>query len=110
MKIKKGCVYLVKINPSNSGLKKTRPCVVVQDNRYNNVIGSSVVIPLSSSSELYKRPQNIVEVSSEFLDSRSSILTHLITSVSDDRFVKEIGRVSDVEYKRIVNSVLDLIE
>lgn len=110
MKITKGYVYLVKLNPSNSGIKKTRPCLVVQDNKYNNVIGSTVVVPLFSSEDYYKRPKSIVEVDEKFLKGKSVVLAHLITSVSNDRFVKEIGKISRLQYVKVVQSVIDLIK
>lgn len=109
MKIKQGYIYLVKVNPSNSGIKKTRPCLIIQNNNYNNKIDSTVIIPLSSSSEYKIRPEGLVVLKKEFLKEDSLLLVHLVTTVSNNRIIKELGKVTKNEYLKILDTLNSII-
>ncbi len=109
MKIKQGYVYLVKTNPSNSGIKKTRPCLVIQNNNYNNKVDSTIIIPLSSKSEYKIRPEGLVVLKKEFLKEDSLVLVHLVTTVSNDRVIREVGKLTKNEYIKILDTLTSMI-
>lgn len=109
MKIKQGYIYLIKINPLNSGIKRTRPCLVIQNNSYNNKSDTTIIIPLSSKSEYKIRPKGLIVLKNDFLMEESIVLTHLVTSVLNNRIIKELGKINRLDNVMILDTLNSLI-
>lgn len=94
MKINKGEVWLIDLNPvighEQSG---TRPALVVSDNLFNHSLAEMVIIvPITSK---YKGIPTHVELESDFLNIKSYIKTEDIRSVSINRLIKKLGAVDE---------------
>ena len=106
---KQGYLYIAKFNPASGGIRKTRPCLVIQSDFLNNEINSVMVVPISSSNK-NDRPGYQIKIQSIYLENESYLLTNLITTLDKSRFSKELGSVSKDVYKQVIKTIFLLIE
>lgn len=104
MKIEQGHIYLAKLYPSNSKLKKIRPCIVIQSDKLNKILETTVIIPISSQ---IAKNQSIYEIPViyTFLEKPSVALTYQIQAIDKKRFLKELGKIEDDLLDKIIRSV-----
>ena len=107
--LKQGYLYIAKFNPASGGVRKTRPCLVIQSDFLNNEINSVMVVPISSSNK-NERPSYQIKIKSNYLENESYLLTNLITTLDKSRFSKELGPVGKRIYKQVIENITLLIE
>lgn len=100
-------VYLIKVHHSASGLKKIRPAILVQNNNLNKYAQTCTVIPLSTKVSPDKSVYEM-EMNYTFLDKQSYAITYLISTVKKSAIIKQVGVVSDADYKRLI-TLLNLL-
>jgi len=106
MEILRGGIYLVKLNPGNNNLKKTRPCIVIQSDLYNRVLDTTIVVPFSSKPfSNQRRPLNVPVVNNPVLDKKSYVLVHMLISVDKIRLKKYLGTIDERELKSILKQL-----
>lgn len=93
-----GEVWDIGLDPTvGDEIQKTRPCVVVSGFGVNN-LGLRVVVPLTGwKASTMSRRAWFVEIAPDAtngLTKDSAAACHHIRSVSTDRFVRRVGRVS----------------
>lgn len=102
MNIEQGEIWLVNFNPSiGSEIQKTRPCVVVNDNRLGR-FGIKIVVPITEWKEQLESYPWIIKVENNELNGlskTSAFECFQIKSFSIKRFVKKLG---DVEKETIL--------
>jgi mRNA interferase MazF len=103
--ISRGDVWLVNLSADASAaeIKKTRPCVVVNDDAIG-VLPLKIVVPLSRWQERYSvAPWHIpVEASSQNgLKKKSSADTFQVRSISETRFIEKIGTITHDDLERM---------
>ncbi|PIR43327.1 hypothetical protein COV24_03315 [candidate division WWE3 bacterium CG10_big_fil_rev_8_21_14_0_10_32_10] len=108
MNIKQGYIYLVKYNPSQNGIKKIRPSLIIQNNYLNEVLDTIITIPLSSLKK--KRPDYQIKIQAPFLKKESYILTELITSITKNRIKKELGKIPQSDFEKVIQTLEYIVQ
>jgi len=98
MNINQGEIWLVNFNPSiGSEIQKTRPCVVVNDNRLGR-FGLKIVVPITEYKENFKDYPWIIKIKNDpinGLNKTSAFECFQIKSFSVQRFVKKLGYIEE---------------
>ena len=111
MKIQKFHVYIADLNPRRgTEPRKVRPVVVVQTDLLNGIHPSTVVCPLTT--RVVKR-MSILRVSlsrnESGLKQGSDILVDQIRAIDNRRFIKQMGRLTKRNSKRLLDNLQVLI-
>lgn len=103
---KRGEIWWVALDPTKgSEIKKTRPCLILSRDEYNERAATVTIIPLSSGKSRY--PAWEVEVDKSFgLDTISHILLSQIRVAAKERLKKCIGRVTSSHLVEIEEKLL----
>ena len=108
-----GEIWLIDFGePLGSLPSKLRPAVIMQ----NDLLGikdlnTAVVIPFTSNLDRAEFEPNILFVKSETGLSKDSVaVIHLIGAVNKFCFEKKVSKLSEENYQKLVNAVLQLIE
>ncbi|MBL0708360.1 MAG: type II toxin-antitoxin system PemK/MazF family toxin [Sulfurimonas sp.] len=108
MNIKQGEIWLVNFNPNvGNETQKTRPCVVVNDNSLGR-FGLKIVVPITTWKEQFLNYPWIIKVENNptnRLSKVSAFECFQIKSFSTERFVKQIGKISEKEILEIHQTV-----
>ena len=103
MKVKRGDVWLVNLDPTiGHEIRKTRPAVVVQNDIGNEYSSTTIIAPITSQNTEKIYP---MEVLLESKESMSKVLLNQIRAVDKQRLLKHIGSV-DSETMHRVNEAL----
>ncbi len=109
MKLRRGDIWLVELEPSRRGeLGKTRPCVVVSDSGYNRIAPAPLVMPITSYAATVRSP-GILSTSKTGLDTDSSLLPLHIRAVSRSRFVRRLGPAPAVVIEQAVEILVLIV-
>jgi len=113
MGIKRQFIYWVNLSPTiGKEIEKTRPCLVLSSNIYNNNSGLVTVVPLTST-KLHKITSTQVSVykTDGCVDNDSKIKADQIRTLDLSRFNNEIGKLPNDKYeqvKKIIKKHLNL--
>lgn len=112
--MRKGEIWLARLNPTvGDEIGKTRPVVVVSDDEVG-ILRLKVIVPITSWNDLFSPLDWMVQVeptTENGLAKLSAADTFQVRSVSQQRFVRLIGVVSDTimaEISEALEIVLDL--
>ncbi len=98
MNINQGEIWLVNFDPSvGNEIQKTRPCVVINDNRLGK-FGIKIVVPITEWREHLNSYPWIIKIEQNSLNGlskTSAFECFQIKSFSISRFVKKIGIIED---------------
>ena len=96
--MKQGEIWLINLNPTiGAEIKKTRPAVIVNDNSLGK-LPLKIIVPVTDWKERYEVAPWMIKIkqnSKNGLKKDSSADCFQVRSVSDQRFVKKIGTISD---------------
>ena len=107
MKIERGEIWWVNLDPAVGGeIKKRRPCVVLSANEVNRIRATPVVIPLSSSPEA--APPIIVSVPSA--GGNSVAVLDQIRAVDKRRFVNRAGILADADLRTLEAAAKQILQ
>lgn len=111
----RGEIYLVAFDPAlGSEAKKTRPALVLQNDRANRASPVTIVAPITSKLGPRTYPTDVVIRAPEGgLSIDSAALLNLIRAVDKQRLVKRLGSVSPETMKRVSRAIqvsLGLVE
>jgi mRNA interferase MazF len=108
MKLRRGEIWLVDLEPSRSGeLGKTRPCLVVSDDGFNPLAPAPLVMPITTYAPSIRSP-SLLATSQTGLSSDSSVLPLHIRALARNRFVRRLGRAPAAVIEQAVG-ILHLI-
>lgn len=113
MGIKRQFIYWVNLDPTiGKEIKKTRPCLILSSNIYNNHSGLVTVVPLTTA-KLNKITSTEVSVykTDGCVDDDSKIKADQIRTCDLSRFDNEIGKLPNDKYeqvKKIIKKHLNL--
>ena len=98
--------------PVGSLPSKIRPAVIMQNDMLGiKDLNTAVVIPFTSNLDRADFEPNILFEKEETGLSKDSVaVIHLIGAVNKFCFVKKISKLSEENYQKLVNAVLQLIE
>jgi mRNA interferase MazF len=97
--MKQNEVWLINLDPTvGAEIKKTRPAIIVNDNALGK-LPLKIIVPVTDWKDRYEIAPWMVKIEADNRNGftkDSSADCFQIRSVSQDRFVKQIGEVSDV--------------
>lgn len=109
-----GEVWLINLDPAvGAEIKKTRPGVIVNDNSLGK-LPLKIVVPLTEWKDRYSIAPWMVKIDASKengLDKTSSADCFQIRSISEQRFVKQIGTLTGLSMDQIgaaLSKVLDI--
>lgn len=107
MEIKRGDVFWVCFDPSVGGeIKKKRPAVVVSADKANPYLNRVVVVPISSNiSKIYPSETKIM-----LLEKENKAMADQIRTISKNRLVSKIGKLSPEEMREIGQKIKLFLE
>ena len=107
--IKRGEVWLVDLNPTKGQeLQKTRPAIIISSDLFDT-ISLKIAIPITSWQEKFIDRPFMVRINANSdngldRDSAGNILQ--VRSLSTDRFVKKLGKVSEETLEEILSGLI----
>ena len=114
MTLSRGEVWLVNLEPTlGDEIRKTRPAVIVSRDAVG-VLALRVVVPLTSWQQRFQDSDWLIRLdpdSANGLEKPSASDTFQVRSISSQRFVRCLGRLSEGDMERIaggLKAVLDL--
>jgi mRNA interferase MazF len=97
MELKQYQIVLANLDPTiGSEIKKTRPCVIISPNEMNKYLQTIIIAPLTSSSKPYP-----TRIEIRHPDTNGWIVLDQIRTVDKQRIIKEFGRLTDKEIKKL---------
>ena len=101
-------IYLVNLNPTKGAeIKKARPCIIVSNDNIG-ILPLKIVVPLINYKDIHKNKSWLVTIEPSSLNGLSKISTAdtlNMRSVSDSRFIKKIGVISEDDYAKLVEAM-----
>jgi len=95
--MKQGEIWLINLDPTvGAEIQKTRPAIIVNDNALGK-LPLKVIVPLTDWNDRYEIAPWMVQIipdSINHLTKTSAADCFQIRSLSEERFVKNIGRIS----------------
>ena len=109
MKMKQAEIWFANLNPSKGSEQAgMRPVVIVSGNLANEYLNTVICCPLTTKVKHYKGNIVLQPNTSNNLNKASEILTFHIRSISKERLVRKIGKISAEELKQIKNGFDDI--
>lgn len=105
-KVRRGEIWYVRLDPAEGDeTKKTRPCLVLQNDIGNKFSNTTVVAPFLAPGN-YPFLVNITPTKNNGLDKLRGLNLSKIRSVSISRLVNKIGKVEDQYWSLIQRALL----
>jgi len=106
--MQRGEVWLINLDPTiGAEIKKTRPAVIVNDDAVGT-LPLRVIVPVTEWKERYSIAPWMVKLEPDAdngLAKPSSVDTFQVRSVSNNRFVRRLGRVAQFEMDRVTTAL-----
>lgn len=113
MEPQKGEIWLINFNPTTgSEIGKTRPAIVVSSNSIGK-LPLRIVVPITSWQSKFDSCPWLIKLtknSSNNLSNDSSSDSFQVKSISNKRFIKKIGSISNQKMKEVINGIKICIE
>ena len=97
-------IWLVNLEPTvGAEIRKTRPAIIVNDNTLGK-LPLKIIVPLTDWKEYYAAAPWMVQIIANQLNGltkESAADCFQLRSLSENRFVKHLGRVSEREMQQI---------
>lgn len=104
----RGEVWLINLDPTiGSEIKKTRPTVIVNDDAIG-ILPLKVIVPITDWKDRYSVAPWMVRLEADAqsgLSTTSAADAFQVRSVAQERFVRQIGRLSEVAMYEIVKAL-----
>lgn len=109
-KIKQAEIWLTNLNP-NKGREQNgvRPVVVISGDLMNEHLEVVITCPLTSKIKNYKGNVVLEPNTKNGLSHPSEILTFHLRSMSKERLIKKVGKISTTELKEIKECLNDIL-
>ncbi len=106
MDLNRGDIVGINLNPKKGDeVGKVRPCIIISDNEANQILDTIIVVPLSTHLIDDMLPFRLRLIKRDNLDKDSDILLNHIRTISSKRVTSFIGKITDDEYKQIVQNL-----
>ncbi|MBI4631043.1 MAG: type II toxin-antitoxin system PemK/MazF family toxin [Chloroflexi bacterium] len=106
--MQRGEIWLINLDPTvGAEIKKTRPAVIVNDDAIGR-LPLRVIVPITDWKDRYALAPWMVKIEPDKengLEKTSAIDTFQVRSVAQERFVKQIGKVSDDTLDKITRAL-----
>lgn len=106
MAVKRGDVWIAELGDGvGSEQQGNRPVIILQNNTGNMYSETTIVACITSKLKKTNMPTH-VELSEKFLLTNSEILLEQIRTISKDRLISRVGKVSNGIQDQIDNAIL----
>lgn len=106
MKISRGDIWLTNFDPTvGSEIAYTRPALIISHSGYNAIADTVTVIPISTG-----RYIKSFHVQLKKLRKDSHAVVPQIRSASKKRFIKKIGKATDVELNEVKEKLIRYLD
>ena len=103
---RRGEVYLVGLDPTRgSGIRKTRPCIVVSPDELNNHLHTIIVAPLATGGQAYP-----FRVPCRFANRGGQVVVDQLRTVDRERLVRRRGRLSAPTFSGVLATLQEMFE
>jgi len=106
--MKQGEIWLICLDSTiGAELKKTRPAIVVNDNSLGK-LPLKIIVPFTDWKDHYKMAPWMVKISPDInnnLSKESAADCFQIRSLSEERFIKKIGKINSSELEEIKDAL-----
>ncbi len=106
--MKQGEIWLISLDPTiGAEIKKTRPAIIVNDNSLGK-LPLKIIVPLTDWKGKYKIAPWMVYIKPNTLNNlskESAADCFQIRSLSDERFIKKLGRISTSNLEEIKDAL-----
>jgi mRNA interferase MazF len=97
-------VYLVDLDPATgSGMKKTRPCLVISPDEMNHNIRTVIVAPMTTKGRDYP-----TRVPCRFQKKQGQVVLDQIRTVDRERLVRRLGRLGPRYADRVLSVLAEM--
>ena len=97
-RVSRGVIFLVSLNPTRgSGIRKTRPCVVVSPDELNAHLRMFIVAPLTTGGHPYP-----FRVRCRFENKDGHVVADQLRAVDRDHLVKQLGRLPETTLNELL--------
>jgi mRNA interferase MazF len=112
--MKQGEIWLINLDPTiGAEIKKTRPAIIVNDNALGR-LPLKIIVPITDWKDKYEIAPWMIKIEPNQLNGLSKLSSadcFQIRSVSQERFVEELGKISSsilVDIKNGLSRVLSI--
>lgn len=102
--MKQSEIWLINLDPTiGAEIKKTRPAIVVNDNSLGK-LPLKIIVPLTDWKERYEIAPWMVHIKPDIINNlskESAADCFQIRSISEERFIRKIGRISSENFEDI---------
>jgi len=103
-------IWYANLNPGKGSEQQGfRPVVIISGNMLNQYLQVVIACPLTTKIKNYKGNLVLKPNDENGLSEKSEIMTFHIRSVSKDRLVKKIGRISEEQLKQLKVGLDDIL-
>lgn len=103
-------IWLADLNPvRGSEQKGMRPVVIVSGNVLNEYMPIVIACPLTSKVKAYKGNIVLEPDQTNGLSAKSEVLTFHIRSISKERLVKKLGKISEQQLTELKQGLDDIL-
>jgi mRNA interferase MazF len=106
--VKRGDVWLINLDPTiGAEIKKSRPAIIVNDDAIG-ILPLKVIVPVTEWKEHYAAAPWLVRLlpdNENGLEKPSAADAFQVRSVSQKRFVRRLGKLSDAALKAITEAL-----
>jgi mRNA interferase MazF len=104
-----GDVFLARLDPAEGHEQKgVRPVIVISGDATNDLLGLSVVMPLTSTLRQFPNRVRVEKDARNKLDADSDALTYQVRTLSHDRFTKKLGTVTNEKVGELLGAFIEL--
>ena len=95
----RGEVYLIRLDPTQgSEIRKTRPCLIVSPNEFNEHLRTVMVAPMTTGGQAYPW-----RVQCRFQGRNGFVATDQIRTVDVERLARRLGRLTPSSVSMVLN-------
>ena len=106
MDLNRGDIIGINLNPKKGDeIGKVRPCIVISDNESNSILNTIMVMPLSTKLMDNMAPFRVRLKKRGDLVHDSDVLINHMRAISKKRVTSCISKVTDEEYKKIIENL-----
>ena len=106
--MRRGEVWLINLDPTvGAEIKKTRPAVIVNDDAIG-ILPLKVIVPITEWKDRYAVAPWLVRLEPDTengLDKPSAADTFQVRSVAQERFVRQLGKLSNTAMREITRAL-----
>jgi mRNA interferase MazF len=108
MELNRGDIVGINLNPKKGDeIGKIRPCIIISDDDENSILDTIIVLPLSTKLLDDMKPYRVRLSKRNNLKKDSDVLINHIRTISKKRVTSKIAKITNDEYKMIIQNLCE---